>query len=144
MALSCLWHLHARVIWWTTRRSQVIYQITRACKCHRPQKAIVQLTCTMIEYLPVSYNVLVSSPNGLAVMANDFRTLDRGFDIHSVFKKKASLLLWLGLFLKKKNLSSRKLVNGRYSSGWRIVWSLSSTSINQPCRCITYSPVVRQ
>ena len=64
----------------------MVYQITLACKCHRPRKAIVQLACTMIEYLSVSYTVLVSSPNGLAVMANDYKTVDRRFDTHLVSK----------------------------------------------------------
>ena len=54
--------------------------------CHRPRKAIVQLACTMIEYLPVSYSVLVSSPNGLVVMVTDSRTVDHWFDAHLLKK----------------------------------------------------------
>ena len=65
----------------------VVYQITLACKCHRPRKAIVQLACTMIEYLPVSYSVLLSSPNGLAVVVTDSRTVDHWFDTHLLKKR---------------------------------------------------------
>ena len=52
----------------------------------------------MIEYLPVSYSVPVSSPNGLAVMVTDSRMVDHWFDTHLL---KKGFLICLGLFLKK-------------------------------------------
>ena len=103
---------------------------------HKLYCMTVQLACTMIEYLSVSYTMLVSSPNGLA---NDFRTVDRWFDTHSVLKK-VFISPARRLFEKSLRLSSRRLVNGRYFSRRRIVWSLLSTNINQSCRCITSSP----
>ena len=54
---------------------------------HRPRKAIVQLACTMIQYLPVSYSVLMSSPNGLAVVVTDTRVLGHWFDTHLLKKR---------------------------------------------------------
>ena len=93
----------------------------------------------MIEYLPVSYIVLVSSPNGLVVVVTDSRTVDHCMVRYSLAKKNGFLISVPRPYIFEKIPSFKRLVNGRYSSRRRIVWSLLSTNINQPCHCRTSS-----